>query len=375
MNPAAPPARDTFIDTLRGVSILGVVCIHFGGSFVDPAHAWSPSFHLGLALNQLFSFAVPLFLFLAGALSARGRAPVSLGAYYRSRLTRIGLPYLAASAVSFFTFHHAAAWLALPDHAARAAWLADRLLYRGVEATLYFIPLILALYLLQPLLRALPGWLQARFLPRARVAHVAAALTLLFLAVHVTLGILCYRNVLSYYTWGRPCPLFWLFYFFAGLHLRDLAGLVPARLARPLALLGLGTAAALMAANGWHLLDRTAVGEDFSRAGLDYAYVRPVILSFNLAIVGAAALALHGAWFAGREGLIPLFGRHSLGIYLWHILLLYQAAWRHPEVLAACRELPELIILFSFATCLALAQAARLLAAGPRIFRLTPRPA
>ena len=69
--PTTPAAgRNAYIDTLRGWSIFGVVCIHFAGSFVTKdSFAWSPSFYVGLVLNQVFIFAVPLFVFLSGLLA------------------------------------------------------------------------------------------------------------------------------------------------------------------------------------------------------------------------------------------------------------------------------------------------------------------
>jgi surface polysaccharide O-acyltransferase-like enzyme len=80
--PAA--GRNAYIDTLRGGSILGVVCIHFAGSFVTTdIFAWSPSFYLGLFLNQIFIFAVPLFIFLSGLLAGSSTKKQPLSDYYR----------------------------------------------------------------------------------------------------------------------------------------------------------------------------------------------------------------------------------------------------------------------------------------------------
>jgi surface polysaccharide O-acyltransferase-like enzyme len=185
---AVPASRHVYIDALRGFSIFGVVCVHFAGSFVNSGNAWTPSFLLGLGLNQFFSFAVPLFVFLSGLLAGLGsrKAPPGLRAYYGGRLWRIGVPYLFASAASFFWLNHLPEWQALPEGGARLAWLAQRLFFSGVEPTLYFIPLILYLYLLQPALKALPGWL-ARVL-RTSPERVALGAALLLLATHVTLG-------------------------------------------------------------------------------------------------------------------------------------------------------------------------------------------
>ncbi|MBI2813944.1 MAG: acyltransferase [Opitutae bacterium] len=354
--PTPAPDRNAYIDTLRGWSIAGVVCVHFAGSFVTTdIHAWSPSFWLGLTLNQVFGFAVPLFLFLSGLLAGTSSKAVSLGDYYRGRLWRIGLPYALASLASFFLLNHYAAWQALPDIGAKFTWLWQHVLFYGVEPTLYFIPLILQLYFLQPALKALPRWLN-RLVPALSPAHGALLLTGLLLALHVTLGLLCYRGTLNYYVWGRPNALFWVFYFFAGLHFRSLAGLVSRRTLAVGAGLALLVATVTMAWNGLQLSDRALVGQNFEFNRLDFAYVRPEMLVYDLAMVAGLAAGITLGWTL-RTGLFAYLGRYTLEIYLWHILVLYHGAWRYPETLAACRQLPELIVLICAGATLLIAGA------------------
>ncbi len=348
MNPratsSAAPGRNAYIDTLRGWSIFGVVCVHFGGSFVTTdAHAWSPSFWLGLGLNQLFSFAVPLFLFLSGLLAGMSTKAVSLGDYYRSRLWRIGFPYLVVSLLSFFLLNHYAAWQALPNVGAKFTWLWQHLVFFGVEPTLYFIPLIMQLYLLQPLLMALPRWLH-RIVPALGPGQHARGLALVFLVLHVTLGLLCYRGTLNYYTWARPNVFFWLFYFFAGLHFRSLVGAISPGALRMGGLLGLALAALAMGWNGLQLADPVKMGLQFEFNRLDFAYARPEMLVYDLAMVAGLAAAVALRW-SPRAGLAAYLGRFTLEIYLWHILVLYFSAWQFSDVLASCRAMPELIVL------------------------------
>ncbi len=359
MNATLPPAaagRNAYIDTLRGWSIFGVICVHFAGSFVTTdIHAWSPSFWLGLTLNQVFGFAVPLFLFLSGLLAGSSTKVVALGDYYRGRLWRIGFPYALASLASFFLLNHYAAWQALPDIGAKFTWLWQHVLFYGVEPTLYFIPLILQLYFLQPALKALPRWLN-RLVPALSPAHCALLLTGLLLALHVTLGLLCYRGTLNYYVWGRPNALFWVFYFFAGLHFRSLAGLVSRRTLAVGGGLVLLVAAITMAWNGLQLSDRTLVGQNFELNRLDFAYVRPEMLIYDLAMVAGLAAGIALGW-APRAGLVAYLGRYTLEIYLWHILVLYYGAWRYADALASCRQIPELIVLICLASALLIAGA------------------
>lgn len=373
-----PGRRNAYIDVLRGLSIFGVVCIHFAGSFVTTdAFAWSPSFYLGLALNQVFSFAVPLFVFMSGYLAGASEKPQALGDYYRARLWRIGLPYLVVSILSFFLLNHYQEWSAQPGLSGRLNWLWQHLFFFGVEPTLYFIPLILQLYLLQPLLKALPVWIN-RLTPAIRNELIVLALSALLLALHVTLGVLCDQGRLNYYVWGRPNALFWMFYFFLGLHYRTLAGLLSRRALLMVAGLGLVLAAGTMVANGLTLLDRTAMGEDFQFNRLDFAYARPVMIAYDLAAVFALATGIALGW-APRGGVLAYLGRFTLEIYLWHILVLYFGVWRFPSATGACRELPELIVIICAGTALLIAattdavQRALRFARGHRL-KLVPAP-
>lgn len=352
--PAAARPRNAYIDTLRGLSIFGVVCIHFAGSFVTTdVHAWSPSFYLGLALNQGFIFAVPLFVFLSGYLAASSRRSVSLGEYYTGRLTRIGLPYLLVSALSFFLLNHQPEWAAQPDIGSKFTWLLKRLLFTGVEPTLYFIPLILQLYVLQPALRELPAWLH-KAIPALSLPRATTALTLLLLGLHLALGLLCYHGKLDYYTWGRPNPLFWAFYFFAGLHFRTLSASISPRALRTAAVVALVVALGAMSWNFLQLTDRSFVGERFERNILDFAYVRPEMLAYDLAVVllVSCGLALNLSF---RPNALSYLGPFTLEIYLWHILVLYYGAWRYADALANCRQVPEVIIAICIVVSLAIA--------------------
>lgn len=355
VTPPASAGRNAYIDTLRGWSIFGVVCVHYAGSFVSKENAWSPSFYLGLTLNQVFSFAVPLFVFLSGLLAGMSKTQLTLPEYYRGRLWRIGRPYLYASVASFFLLNHYAAWLALPDFGTRMEWLVSRLLFFGVEPTLYFIPLIISLYFLQPALNALPGWLH-RLIPALSPGRCVVVLTTLLLGVHVTIGQMCNHGTLNYYVWGRPNALFWMVYFFAGLHFRSLASFISPRALKAGVGFFLLLAIGAMAWNGHQLLDRAVVGQSFELNRLDFAYVRPEMLIYDLAVVLALAAGISLGW-SPRTSFVSYLGPYTLEIYLWHILVLYYGAWRYAGVFEACQRMPELIVIICAATCLLIAGA------------------
>ena len=204
-------------------------------------------------------------------------------------------------------------------------------------------------------MKALPGWLN-RLVPAVSPGRFVFGLTGCLLAVHVSLGVLCYRGILDYYVWGRPNLLFWLFYFFSGLHYRTLTASISPHSLKIIGRTAFAIAVIAMIWNGLHATDRAVVGEHFERNGLDYAYVRPEMLIYDLAMVLGLAAGVNLGWNP-RAGIFSYLGRYTLEIYLWHILVLYYGAWRHADALAACRQLPELIVVICAAAALAIAGA------------------
>ncbi len=360
-------AEDDFrhtVDVVRGVAIVGVVAVHFGGSFATPNNAWTPSFELGLLVNQAFSFGVPLFVFLAGLLGRKSgeRPDFRFGRFYRHRLLRLLPAYIVVSAASFWLLNHIPEWRAMPSDGERFGWLIQKLFVFGMEPTLYFVPLLIQLTILQPFLARMPRWISARLARGAKSVwlcpdRIALYLAGLLFGLHIGVAHLCFRGQLNYYVWGRPSALFWTFLFFVGLHRDSLIGLLPHRLKTRLFWSSVAIAAGAMALNWMHLHDRSAMGAHFEHSGVDYAYVRPVILVFNLSLVAAFTLWLE-VGRPLRQGLLELCGRCTYAIYLWHILFLYYFAWSKPDVLGACHRLPELMILISLFTASVIAAAA-----------------
>lgn len=354
-NRSAGQERNRFVDTLRGFAILGVVCVHFGGSFATPANAWTPSFYTGLALNQFFHFAVPLFIFISGLLTSpyRPHRQIGLARYYLERLLSIGWPYLIASVAAFILLGMRHELAGLATDAERIHWFLSRFFYYGIHPTFYFIPMILLLYFLKPLLSwmapAIHRLIVRKWNPSINLHTVMLAILFTLLVLHVLLGILGYQGVLDFYTWCRPNPLFWAVYFYFGLVFPEISKMIsPERIKR---WLGLGVI--LIVAGyllDWKVLtDTTVVGPRFENSKVDYAYARPEILVLNLFVI----LFVAGLLAKGTDkynAILSFLGKHSLQIYLWHILVLYYLAWRYESVLAAVKSTPELIVGFAFFT-------------------------
>lgn len=137
--------RIGFFDFLKGVAILAIVAIHATVAF--PQYRW---------LNNYLWFAVPLFIFSTGYLLARRYAKPDAD-YFKSFARRVALPYV------IFCLAVAIAGFAVATKFDAAAFAADVLLGRLNGGALYFIPLIIQLYLLFPLLQkarqAVPAWI------------------------------------------------------------------------------------------------------------------------------------------------------------------------------------------------------------------------
>src|SRR6185312_911490 len=100
--------------------------------------------------------------------------------------------------------------------------------------------------------------------------------------------------------------------------------------------LGLVVAVGALISDGRYLTDRAAVGANFELNNMDYAYARPQLLIYDLMITGVLSIGIALGW-TWRPSAVSFLGQYSLEIYLWHILLLYEGAWRHFETLESCR--------------------------------------
>ncbi|CAH1904837.1 Surface polysaccharide O-acyltransferase, integral membrane enzyme [Candidatus Nitrotoga sp. HW29] len=359
---SAGQQRNHFLDTLKGFAILGVVCVHFGGSFATSANAWTPSFYTGLALNQFFHFAVPLFIFISGLLASpyRSHRQIGFGRYYLERILVIGWPYLIASVAAFFLLGVGHELTALPTDAERARWLLSRLLYYGVHPTFYFIPMILLLYFLKPFLSWLAPALHRQVVRRWNSAislrTVMLAILATLLAAHVILGFLGYRGVLDFYTWCRPNPLFWAVYFYFGLVFPEIAEVISPERIKGWLSLGIILIVVGYFLDWKALTDISVVGPNFEHSKVNYAYARPEILVLNLVIILVVA-GLLVKETNKYNAILSFLGKHSLQIYLWHILVLYFLAWRYESVLNTVKSAPELIVGFAFFTSIMIAAA------------------
>jgi len=149
--------EDPLYDLLRVAAAVAVVGIHALAAFATAERASGDPSGLLFWLDQVLFVAVPLFLFISGALTWGKREPMGDAAYRRfmgRRLRFVGIPYLAWTVIYF-------ALLPLLGEPApgSAAIAVERFTHMLVNGTafyhLYFVPLLLVLYSLTPIARAL----------------------------------------------------------------------------------------------------------------------------------------------------------------------------------------------------------------------------
>ena len=158
--------RIAFVDFLKGIAIIGVICVH-AASVAD----W------GMPFREAFGFAIPAFILCSGyLLSRRHSGPLDLKRYLRGIFFRIVLLY-ALFTIALHFFHHG--FSDLPSLAL------DLLLGRADNGSFYFIPLLMQFYLLFPLLQKYR---------KAALSAVGLALAL------------CFSLYFSYLTWLSQVP-------------------------------------------------------------------------------------------------------------------------------------------------------------------------
>ncbi|MDH4316870.1 MAG: acyltransferase [Desulfobulbaceae bacterium] len=336
--------RDQRFDVIKGICALGVVGVHFAGSFIGrPGIRWEPAFFVGVYWNQIFTFAVPVFLFISGYLNGRREYP-SISNYYGKRLWGLLPQYFLVCIAWWFLFPHA-------DFIQDLTWdnIFIRLFYRGIQGTQYFVLAIMQLFLLAPIIR----WLVA-FSTKKIHKHSVYFFALFFLVLHVMIGNACFNGKLNYYYYCLPFSPFWLFFFFFGLYARKLLGFMSDQLSLKvsLALLAIG-AVISQAYNLYRCSTPEIAGVESNLLPFDFAYSRPVMIVYDLCVVAVVALALvhNQTGFLKRLSWFRFFGRYSYEIYLWHLVLLQYVGWGNLKVMQLCENYPAFIVLVCLFVC------------------------
>lgn len=200
--------RRSELDWVRAISITAVLMIHASANFAARPSSLAllgvtPAFFC----NQAARFGVPLFFLLSGLSLGLSPRRVTLPDFWLRRLRRVGLPYLGWTLFYFLI----ARWSGQgADSVPGGLRLLGRdLLLGGAASHLWFIPPLMELYLLYPLLRYL--WERAPGLTLGAGFLITLVCTLI-VDIPLPLG-----GWLQSHLW-RLFPT-WLFYFLLGMAL------------------------------------------------------------------------------------------------------------------------------------------------------------
>ena len=277
--------RLELLDFAKGIAIITVVCVHVGTVVAA-----------GKILDPYIGFGVELFILCSGYLLARRYAKgLDPAEYLRKMFFRVVLIY----ALFVVALYLAASW----QHFSPLDLALDFLLGSQLGSGLYFIPVIIQLYLLFPLIRG--NWKK----------H---ALALLLLVLAASLAWNYFDSQLRKPDWNSNQYILafagrYLFYFAFGMYLSAFA----------LEKLEAEKAAAIAV----FFTAGTAV-LSFTGNGLFLGYAYPVFALFACVIL-YRLLGKFGA-LAPAVGAINSLGRQTLLVYLVHALVLYSVVSKIP---------------------------------------------
>lgn len=193
------------LDFTRIIAMIAVITIHVTSAYIGyQSNILVMGMNVAFILNQLTRFAVPLFILLSGTSLGLSANDDSYRGFLHKRLTKIGIPYLAWTAVYIIYNNHS-------DLSAINFRSVLRTVLLGQAAPhLYFVVIIFQFYLIFPFLR--------HYINREPCKCILGAFVITYgiqkLFYFRRLGIDLIPNVLQPYLW----LLFptWIFYFVTG---------------------------------------------------------------------------------------------------------------------------------------------------------------
>lgn len=322
--------RNACIDTVKGLAILGVVVIHFGGTVffhgaTDTAKNW------GLVLNQFFTWAVPIFFFFSGALLGSGGISGATSTFYTRKLWRIYLPVIIAD-IALWRYTNGADYI----QSVTIKNFLFKFFYSGIHPIHFFVSVLVQFLVVYPLIIWGVNVLAGK-LGRGRTLLCGLIVTL---AVQGVLGHLVYKQGIPYVYFCTCFFIFWLPYFYCGLFFEEILNSLSSN-ARHL----VGFSACLLWA-GLTAFNIYLVLYHPMTQNIGYHYARPVILCLNFVSVAVCAMILTFR-LPLKNTFLAWLGRSTYSIYLWHLLLLWLFVWSQPQIMQIVYNEPDFIIWLS----------------------------
>lgn len=139
-----------YLDSLRVLATIAVILIHVATPVMNMNFGRNTGFwSIGVVINNLVRFAVPLFLVLSGATLLTKQ--YSLVEFYKKRMSRVLIPFLFwLPAYWVFRWFMLREWERPYRFDAIVRWGTDLFVREGVSVHLWFVYMILLLYLFIP---------------------------------------------------------------------------------------------------------------------------------------------------------------------------------------------------------------------------------
>jgi len=139
--------RNSLVDLLRVIAIVGVIFIHVSSRSLEQGGYDLLRLSVPFFLNQLFRFAVPMFFFLSGyTLEYRYIKEFETKTFLKKRIVKLIVPYVLWSAL-YYVFYNKNPFINLFK-----SDFFDKIITGTASIHLYFIPSLILLYLLFPIL-------------------------------------------------------------------------------------------------------------------------------------------------------------------------------------------------------------------------------
>ncbi len=294
----------------KGIAILAVITVHTLASLPSTIYTSLEQLDLAVAIDQLTRFSVPVFVALSGyALSKKyEHDKLSVIPFYWSRIKKLLPLYLLWSAISIWVLSFSQTWSS--GGLSNSIWL--RLLRGEADYQFYFVPMILQLYAIFPLIR--------KIVLKYPILSVLGAMSLQLLAFWVFAKQLTHQLELPFNASDqRHYLLFvsWLGYFVIGMvwalweSKKHLARFFP---------LWLCGAVTLYLITTWYGVSQIKLGLD---PILALRFTRPEVVVYATSVI-LLFLSTKDKFISFSKILQPVYwaGKHSYLLFLSHTLLL-----------------------------------------------------
>ncbi|NME96587.1 acyltransferase [Clostridium cochlearium] len=286
------------MDMLRAICALAVVIIHTSGYTLINSAEGSVSYNVSLSLNQIARFSVPLFLFLSGlGLGISYKKDESYFKFLKKRIFKIIPPYILWGSLYL---------ILIQKNYDYKTW--GELFLKGdkVFYHLYYIPLIMTLYIIFPILYPL-------------FKRIEGVIISLLISLGVTY-FAHYYNVpdLTLDIFSKRNAIFWNVYFISGVYIsRKVNNLIRRTKTHKVKIMVIVIVCVIC------LIGESFIGLNTGKS-LDYSttFIRPSVMIYSYIVM----LYVFSKTYNKKSILVKILGeisKSSFSIYLIHPMVLY----------------------------------------------------